>query len=59
MNPILPVGLLSVLSVALMAADANPSSDVKAAARALAQQKNYAWVSTPRSELSPPLWVQG
>jgi hypothetical protein len=38
MNHLLNAGLLSVLSVALMAADANPSSDVKAAARALGQQ---------------------
>jgi len=59
MNPILNAGLLSVLSVALMAADANPSRDVKAAARALGQQKNYAWVSTPRSEGGSANWRQG
>jgi hypothetical protein len=59
MNHLLNAGLLSVLSVASMAADANPSSDVKAAARALGQQKNYAWVSTPRSEGGTANWRQG
>jgi len=59
MNHLLNAGLLSVLSVALMAADANPSSDVKAAARALVQQKSYAWVSTPRSEGGTANWRQG
>jgi len=59
MNHLLNAGLLSVLSVASMAADANPSSDVKAAARALGQQKNYAWVSTPRSEGAGVNWRQG
>ena len=59
MNPILNAGLLSVVSVALMAADPSPSGDVKAAARALGQQKNYAWVSTPRSEGASVNWRQG
>ena len=59
MNLILNAGLLPVLSVALLAAEANPSSDAKAAASALGQQKNYAWVSTPRSEGASVNWRQG
>lgn len=52
-------GLCSALSLVLCAAESGPLDDLKAAARALAQQPNYAWVSTPRSEGSSVTWRQG
>jgi hypothetical protein len=58
-NYLIYAGLFSAFSLAVSAAESGPLNDIKAAARALAQQQNYAWVSTPRSEGSSAAWRQG
>lgn len=58
----LTLGFISLLTIAVLGAESTPSSQVKAvkaAAHALADQKNYAWVSTPRSEGGSANWRQG
>src|SRR5512140_1635243 len=55
----LTLGFISLLTFAVLGAESTPPSQVKAAAHALADQKNYAWVSTPRSEGGSANWRQG
>ena len=58
-NYLIYAGLFSAFSLAVSAGESGPLNDIKTAARALAQQPNYAWVSTPRSEGSSATWRQG
>jgi hypothetical protein len=55
----LTLTLIPLLTAAVLAAESTPLNQVKAAAHALADQKNYAWVSTPRSEGGTANWRQG
>ena len=55
----LSITLIPVLAVGLLGAESSQPNPVTAAARALADQKSYAWVSTPRSEGTSVNWRQG
>jgi hypothetical protein len=55
----LALSLVSLLTIHALGADVAPLDQVKAAAKALAEQKNYAWVATPKSEGGSANWRQG
>ena len=59
MNFLLTLSLIPLLSASVLADESTPLSLVKTAAHALADQRNYAWVSTPRSEGASATWRQG
>ena len=59
MKSLLTTCLVSVFAASAIAAESTPADQVKAAARSLSAQKNYAWVSTPRSEAASANWRQG
>jgi hypothetical protein len=57
MKRLLFLAALGLVATSLVAADADPQSEIKAAARKLADKPNYSWTSTPRSEGNLPFRV--